>query len=86
GTMPSPPIRKGNSKGVKSSEPSRPFNNNQQRSSRGFHQQTSSYQYDGQDYSYGYQRRARQQDYYNDYIPNRRNNGYADWPRKTQHF
>ncbi|CAF5199986.1 unnamed protein product, partial [Rotaria magnacalcarata] len=29
GTMPSPPIRKGNSKGVKSSEPSRPFNNNQ---------------------------------------------------------
>ncbi|CAF5123319.1 unnamed protein product, partial [Rotaria magnacalcarata] len=45
GTMPSPPIRKGNSKGVKSSEPSRPFNNNQQRSSRGFHQQTPSYQY-----------------------------------------
>ncbi|CAF3352821.1 unnamed protein product [Rotaria socialis] len=86
GTMPSPPVRKGNSKGVKSFEPSRPFNNNQQRSSRGFHQQTPSYQYDGQDYSYGYQRRVRQQDYYNDYIPNRRNNGYTDWPRKTQHF
>lgn len=78
--MPSPPQRKGNGKGLKSSESSRPFNYNQNRPQRRFNQQSSSYQYDG------YQRRPRQQDYYNDYIPNRRNNGNTDWPRKTQRF
>jgi len=86
GTMPSPPLRQGTSKGLKSFEPLRQFNFNQQRSSRRFSQLSPSAQYDGQDYSYGNQRRARQQDYYNDYIPNRRGNGYAEWPRQSQRF
>jgi len=86
GTMPSPPHRQGNGKGLKSFEPLRQFNYNQQRSSRRFDQQSPLAQYDGQDYSYGNQRRNRQQDYYNDYIPNRRNNAYAEWPRQSQRF
>jgi hypothetical protein len=86
GTMPSPPLRQGANKGLKSLEPLRQFNYNQQRSSRRFDQQSPSAQYDGQDYSYGNQRRGRQQDYYNDYIPNRRNNGYGEYPRQSQRF
>jgi hypothetical protein len=86
GTMPSPPHRQGTGKGLKSLEPLRQFNYNQQRSSRRFDQQSPLAQYDGQDYSYGNQRRARQHDYYNDYIPNRRNNGYNEWPRQSQRF
>jgi len=86
GTMPSPPHRHGSGKGGKSSEPLRQFNFNQQRSSRQYNQQSPLAQYDGQDYSYGNQRRARQQDYYNDYVPNRRNNGYGEWPRQSQRF
>ncbi|CAF2500046.1 unnamed protein product [Rotaria sp. Silwood2] len=87
GTMPSPPTRQGNGKGLKSSESLRPFNLNQKHSSRRFNQQSPSRQYDGQDYSYGNQRRTRQQEYYNDYIPNRRNNGYNDWSRhQSQRF
>ncbi len=85
GTMPSPPLRHGASKGLKSSEPSRQFNYNQ-RPSRRFNQQSPLAQYDREDYSYGNQRRARQQDYYNDYIPNRRDNGYGEWPRQSQRF
>jgi hypothetical protein len=84
--MPSPPVRHGGGKGGKSSEPSRQFNFNQQRSSRQYSQQSPLAQYDGQDYSYGNQRRARQQDYYNDYVPNRRNNGYGEYPRQSQRF
>jgi hypothetical protein len=84
--MPSPPLRQGTGKGIKSSEPLRQFNFNQQRSSRRFTQQSPLAQYDGHDYSYGNQRRSRQQDYYNDYIPNRRNNGYSEWPRQSQRF
>jgi hypothetical protein len=83
--MPSPPLRHGASKGLKSSEPSRQFNYNQ-RPSRRFNQQSPLAQYDREDYSYGNQRRARQQDYYNDYIPNRRDNGYGEWPRQSQRF
>src|SRR5437763_363488 len=86
GTMPSPPLRQGTGKGLKSLEPLRQFNVNQQRSSRRYDQQSPLAQYDGQDYSYGNQRRARKQDYYNDYIPNRRNNGYDEWPRQPQRF
>jgi protein LSM14 len=86
GTMPSPPHRQGAGKGSKSFEPLRQFNYNQQRSSRRYSPQSPLAQYDGQDYSYGPQRRARQQDYYNDYIPNRRNNNYAEWPRQSQRF
>jgi protein LSM14 len=87
GTMPSPPLRQGTGKGLKSLEPLRQFNLNQQRSSRRYDQQSPLAQYDGQDYSYGNQRRGRQQqDYYNDYIPNRRNNGYGEWPRQSQRF
>jgi protein LSM14 len=87
GTMPSPPLRHGNGKGLKSLEPLRQFNYNQQRSSRRYDQQSPLAQYEGQDYSYGNQRRGRQQDYYNDYIPNRRNNGgYNEYPRQSQRF
>jgi protein LSM14 len=88
GTMPSPPHRQGGGgKGLKSFEPLRQFNFNQQRSSRRYSPQSPLAQYDGQDYSYGSQRRGRQQDYYNDYIPNRRNNNaYAEWPRQSQRF
>jgi protein LSM14 len=86
GTMPSPPLRQGVNKGLKSSEPLRQFNYNQQRSSRRFDQQSPLAQYDGQDYSYGNQRRARQHDYYNDYVPNRRSNAYGEWPRQSQRF
>ncbi len=84
GTMPSPPLRQGTSKGLKSLEPLRQFNFNQQRSSRRYDQQSPLAQYDGQDYSYGNQRRARQHDYY-DYNSNRRN-GYSEWPRQSQRF
>ncbi|CAF0960722.1 unnamed protein product [Adineta steineri] len=87
GTMPSPPLRQGNGKGLKSFEPLRQFNFNQQRSSRQYNQQSPSARYEGQDYFYGNQRRApRQQDYYNDYVPNRRGNDYAEWPRQSQRF
>jgi len=86
GTMPSPPLRQGAGKGLKSFEPLRQFNFNQQRSSRRFSPQSPLAQYDGQDYSYGPQRRARQNDYYNDYVPNRRNNAYAEWPRQSQRY
>jgi protein LSM14 len=85
GTMPSPPHRQGSGKGLKSSEPLRQFNYNQ-RSSRRFDHQSPLAQFDGEDYSYGNQRRPRQQDYYNDYIPNRRNNGYGEWPHQSQRF
>lgn len=82
GTMPSPPHRQNNQKGFKSLEP---FRYNQQRSSRRFDQQSPLGQYD--DYSYGNSRRPRQQEYYNDYHPMRRNNGYAaEWPRTSQRF
>ena len=84
--MPSPPLRQGAGKGFKSFEPLRQFNFNQQRSSRRFSPQSPHAQYDGQDYSYGQQRRGRQQDYYNDYLPNRRNNAYGEWPRQSQRF
>jgi len=80
GTMPSPPHRQHSHKGLKSLEPLR---YNQQRSSRRFDQQSPLAQYD--DYSYGNSRRARQQDYYNDYHPTRRTNGYAaEWPRTSR--
>jgi protein LSM14 len=86
GTMPSPP----NGKGFKTSDPSRQFNYNQQRSSKRFGQQSPSTHYDGQDYSYGNQRRGRQQqDYYNDYIPNRRDNqnyAYGEYSRQSQRY
>lgn len=84
GTMPSPPRRQGSGKGLKSSEPLRSFNSNQQRSSRRFNHQSPIRHYDGYDHSYGNQRRGRQQDYYNDYIPNRRNNGNNDWARQSR--
>jgi protein LSM14 len=84
GTMPSPPHRQGAGKGLKSFEPFRQLNFNQ-RSSRRYSPQSPLAQYEGQDYSYGPQRRARQQDYY-DYVPNRRNNNYAEWPRQSQRF
>ncbi|CAF3504917.1 unnamed protein product [Rotaria sp. Silwood1] len=84
GTMPSPPTRQISGKGLKSSESLRPYNLNQKHSSRHFNQQSPSRQYDVQNYSYGNQRRTtRQQDYYNDYIPYRRNNG---WLRQSQQF
>jgi len=86
GTMPSPPHRQGTGKGLKSSDPFHPFNSNPNRPLRRFNQQSPLAQYDERDYSYGNQRRARQQDYYNDYIPNRRNNGYGEWPRQSQRF
>jgi len=86
GTMPSPPLRQNNGKGFKSSEPFRQLHANQQRPSRRYDQQSPLGRYDGHDYSYGNQRRTRQQDYYNDYIPNRRNNGYGEWPRQSQRF
>ncbi|UJR15438.1 hypothetical protein I4U23_002381 [Adineta vaga] len=85
GTMPSPPHRQGNGKGLKSFEPYRQMNFNQ-RSSRQYNQQSPSGHYDAQDYSYGNQRRGRQQDYYNDYLPSRRGNGYGEWPRQSQRF
>jgi protein LSM14 len=86
GTMPSPPLRQGTGKGLKSSEPLRQFNFNQ-RSTRRFNQQSPLAQFDGEDYSYGHhQRRTRQQDYYNDYMPHRRGNGYGEWPRQSQRF
>jgi protein LSM14 len=81
GTMPSPPLRQGSGKGLKSVEPLRQFNLHQ-RSSRRYDQQSPL----GHDYSYGNQRRSRQQDYYNDYVPSRRNNGYSDWTRQSQRF
>ncbi|CAF3866326.1 unnamed protein product [Rotaria sordida] len=81
GTMPSPPIRQGSGKGLKSSESLRPFNLNQKRSSR-FSQQSPLRPYDRQDYSYGNQRRTHQQDYYND----RRNNSNNEWSRQSQRF
>jgi protein LSM14 len=84
--MPSPPRRQGTGKGLKSSEPFRPFNSNQQRSSKRFNHQSPSRQFDGQDYTYGNHRRVRQQDYYNDYYPNRRNNGNNEWSRQSQRF
>lgn len=83
--MPSPPLRSG--KNLKPFEPLRQFNFNQSRSSRRYSPQSPLGQYDGQDYSYGPQRRGgRQQDYYNDYLPTRRNNAYAEWPRQSQRF
>lgn len=82
--MPSPPLRSG--KNFKSFEPLRQFNYNQQRSSRRYSPQSPSAQYDGQDYSYGSQRRVRQQDYYNDYHSSRRNNNYNEWPRQSQRY
>jgi protein LSM14 len=92
GTMPSPPVQQGLSKGLKSSsntDPLRQLNLNQQQSSRPFNQQSTSAQPDGQDYSYGNQRRGRQQqDYNNDFSNNNNNNrrgnqryDYSEWPR-----
>jgi len=93
GTMPSPPVQQGPGKGLKSSsnaDPLRQLNLNQQQSSRPFTQQSTSAQPDGQDYSYGNQRRGRQQqDYNNDFSNNNTNNnrrgnqkyGYTEWPR-----
>lgn len=85
GTMPSPPRRQGTGKGSKSSDQLRSFNSNYQRPQRRFnHHQSPHRHYDGQDHSYGNQRRTRQQDYYNDYIPNRRHNSNYDWGRQTR--
>src|SRR5690349_4985495 len=94
GTTPSPPVQQGPSKGSKSlsiTDPLRQLNLNQQQSSRPFTQQsTTSAQPDAQDYSYGNQRRGRQQqDYNNDFSNNNTNNnrrgnqnyGYTEWPR-----
>jgi protein LSM14 len=93
GTMPSPPVQQGLNKGSKSSsnsDPLRQLNLNQQQPSRSFNQQQTSAQPDGQDYSYGNQRRGRQQqDYNNDFSNNNNNNNrrgnqrydYAEWPR-----
>jgi len=93
GTMPSPPVQQGLAKGLKTSsnmDPLRQLNlNQQQSSSKPFNQQSSSAQLDGQDYSYGNQRRGRQQqDYYNDYSNNTNNNrrgnqkyGQTEWSR-----
>jgi hypothetical protein len=89
GTMPSPPVQQGAGKGLKSSsnvDPLRQLNLNQQQSNRQYSQQQSSAQPDAQDYSYGNQRRGRQQDYNNDFgnNNNRRGNqkyGYDEWSR-----
>jgi len=91
GTMPSQSVQQGLGKGLKSSsitDPLRQLNLNQQQSSRPFTQPSTSAQPDGQDYSYGNQRRGRQQqDYNNDYSNNNNNRrgnqrqGYAEWPR-----
>ena len=85
--MPSPPAHQGTGKGLKSSDPLRQLNFNQQRSGRSFNQQSPLMPYDGQDYSYGHSRRQRvQQDYY---PINRRlqsNYGYAEWPRQSQRY
>jgi hypothetical protein len=91
GTMPSPPVQQGLGKGLKSSsnaDPLRQLNLNQQQSSISFNQQSTSAQPEGQDYSYGNQRRGRQQqDYNNDYSNNNNNRrgnqkyGYDEWPR-----
>ena len=82
-------------KGLKSSsnnDPLRQLNLNQQHSSRPFSQQSAAGQVDGQEYSYGNQRRSnrqqppqQQQEYYNDFSGNnRRGNqkyGYSEWTR-----
>jgi protein LSM14 len=93
GTMSSPPVQPNTGKASKSSsnmDPLRQLNLNQQQSSRPFTQQSTSAQPDGQDYSYGNQRRGRQQqDYNNDFSNNNNNNnrrgnqkyGYDEWPR-----
>lgn len=97
GTISSSPVQQGLNKGLKSStntDPLRQLNLNQQQSSRQFNQQSSSAQLDGQDYSYGNQRRGggggggrQQQDYNNDYNNNNNNRrgnqkyGYNEWPR-----
>jgi hypothetical protein len=109
GTMPSPPTQQGLGKGLKTSsntDPLRQLNFNhhhhhqqqqQQQSSRQYGQQSSSTaHFDGQDQSYGNQRRStrQQQEYnYNDFNAHgnnttnnntRRNNqnyAYAEWPR-----
>jgi protein LSM14 len=94
GTMPSPPVQQGVTKGAKTSsntDPLRQLNLNQQQTSRPFSQQSTSAQFDGQDYSHGNQRRGRQQqDYYNNDFSNNNNNrrgnqnyGYAEWPRSN---
>jgi protein LSM14 len=93
GTMPSPPVQQGVTKGAKTSsntDPLRQLNLNQQQTSRPFSQQSTSAQFDGQDYSHGNQRRGRQQqDYYNDFSNNNNNRrgnqnyGYAEWPRSN---
>lgn len=81
----------GGGKGLKSSsnaDPLRQLNLNQQQSSRPFSQQSAAGQADGQDYSYGNQRRGRQQQDYNNDFSNSNNNrrgnqnyDYAEWPR-----
>jgi len=92
GIMSSPPVQQGPSKGSKSlsiTDPLRQLNLNQQQSSRPFTQQsTTSAQPDAQDYSYGNQRRGRQQQDYNNDFSNNNNNrrgnqkyGYGEWPR-----
>jgi protein LSM14 len=90
----SSPVQQGVNKGVKSSsntDPLRQLNLNQQpqqQSSKPFSQQSASAQLDGQDYSYGNQKRGRQQQDYNNDFSNNNNNrrgnqryGYAEWPR-----
>ena len=85
--MPSPPRRQAPGKNFKFSEASlRPMNLNSLHSSRRFSQQSPVARFGGRDYFYGNQRRARQQDYYNDYVPNRRYNGYGEWSRQSQRF
>ena len=84
------------SKSTSNADPLRQLNFNhqhqqqqQQQPSRLFSQQATAGQLDGQEYSYGNQRRGRQQqDYSNDYGTNLNNNrrgnqnyGYAEWPR-----
>ena len=91
--MPSPPhYHQGTGKGFKTSDPTRQLNFNQHRSARSFNQQSPMHQYDHQDYAYGNQRRARQQhqqEYYDDYVFNRRaaqNYGYGEYSRPTQRY
>jgi len=83
GTMPSPPHYQGTSKGLKSFDPLRQLNFNQQRSSRPFNQQSPLTQFDGQDHSYGNQRRGRQQQDYS-YGNQRRDRQQQDYSYGNQ--
>jgi len=83
GTMPSPPHYQGAGKGLKPFDPLRQLNFNQQRSTRPYGQQSPLTQFDGQDFSYGNQRRGRQQQDYS-YDNQRRDRQQQDYSYGNQ--